>query len=95
MTITIEHSIQRILRTTFGERMGNPAFGSRLNDLIDRPATVGWRVDAQRYVREALKQDNRFKVTNVEVLVQTKGVTIKVEYTIKETKTVETIEVTL
>lgn len=52
----IEESIQVILRTSLGERVYRPNFGSRLSELVFAPLNSRTLILIQLYVKEALEQ---------------------------------------
>jgi uncharacterized protein len=53
---SVEESIQIILRTTPGERVYRPDFGSRLGELVFAPLNLQTLLLIQLSVREALEQ---------------------------------------
>jgi phage baseplate assembly protein W len=53
------------MRTPIGSRVLNPTFGSRINELIDKPSGEGFRADASRFTHEALKLEPRINVEKV------------------------------
>jgi len=64
----IGQAIQIILRTTPGERVMRPTFGSRLHELVFAPLNSETMLLAQRYVEEALKMwEPRIRLLNVAV----------------------------
>lgn len=52
----VEESIQVILRTSLGERVYRPDFGSRLSELVFAPLNSRTLILIQLYVKEALEQ---------------------------------------
>lgn len=54
--VSIAKSISRILTTRIGERVMQPEFGSYLYLLRDRDFNSEWRVNATRYIFEALRR---------------------------------------
>jgi len=61
-------SIMRILTTPLGSRVMMPEYGSRLFELIDKPVTDEWILDATRFTYEAIeKNEPRAVVKNVQI----------------------------
>jgi phage baseplate assembly protein W len=65
MTVDINSSISRIILTPIGSRVLNPAFGSRINELIDKPNGEGLKADASRFAYESLKLEPRINVERI------------------------------
>lgn len=55
--VTVVDSIARILTTRRGERVMRPEFGSDLYLLRDRTFDAAWRVQATRFIFEAIGRD--------------------------------------
>ena len=89
MTIDVNSSIARVMRTPIGSRVLNPEFGSRINELIDKPSGEGFRADASRFAYEALKLEPRINVEKVSF----DGAKIAIEYELNDEP--QTAEVTL
>lgn len=52
--VSLSDSISRILTTRIGERVMQPTFGSNLYLLRDRDFNSEWKINATRYIFEAL-----------------------------------------
>jgi phage baseplate assembly protein W len=50
----IEESIEIILRTSWGERVYRPTFGSRLSELVYEPLNIQTLLQIRLYVEEAI-----------------------------------------
>jgi phage baseplate assembly protein W len=74
--ISIEESINRILKTPLGSRVMRPKYGSLLYTLRDRKFDDEFRVLATKYIFEAIKEnEKRVKVAKVDFNVNAvKGV---------------------
>jgi len=66
--VHLRQSIQDILTTPLGTRVGRREYGSRLPDLVDLPMTPGLKVDISAASAEALDRwEPRFTLTRVYV----------------------------
>ena len=64
--VSVEKSIERILKTPIGSRVMRPEFGYNLFELIDKRADEKWRIDCIRYTYEAIdKWEKRVKIDEV------------------------------
>jgi uncharacterized protein len=64
--VSIEKSIERILKTPIGSRVMRPDFGSNLFELIDKRADDKWKIDCIRYTYEAIdKWEKRVRIDKV------------------------------
>lgn len=65
--VSINESINRILKTPLGSRTMRPEFGSKLYELRDRHFNDEYKLLAIRYAYEAIKKhEPRVKVEKVE-----------------------------
>lgn len=75
-----EESISRILITPLGSRVMMPEYGSLLFELVDKPVTDEWILDATRYTFEAIETNEpRVIIKNVHVEVG-ENVSINIQY---------------
>lgn len=62
----VRQSIQIILSTPIGSRVGRRLFGSALFDLIDQPVTEAWALEVVAATAEALlRWEPRFRLESV------------------------------
>ncbi len=67
--IDTQESIRRILITPICSRVMNPGYGSSLFELIDRPVTDEWILQATQYTYEAIENNEpraNIKKVNIE-----------------------------
>lgn len=78
----VEESIDIILSTQIGERIYNPEFGCRIQELMFEPNNARTHSLAQIYVKEALERfENRININKVEVYSEDeKSLSINIRY---------------
>ena len=84
---SVEESISIILSTKQGERIMNPEFGCKINELLFEENTPQTHAIAEQYVKIALRKwENRIVINKVKAKsIDLNKIVIEIEYQIKDT----------
>ena len=67
----IDRAVESILLTPFGSEPLNRGFGSKVLDFLDKPMNDTWKMElASEVTSRITKQEKRFKVKSVAVLIR-------------------------
>jgi hypothetical protein len=85
MEISIEESIERILKTPKGSRVMRPLYGTNLHDFVDKRLTNDLKLDLISDIYDSVNENEKRAIINKVKFGNLNGIRAEIAYTESQT----------